>query len=111
LASLFGFKTRSPERDRDTDRERLARLSAFLGEMADQIAAERTGLERRYREASTNAGFLADAMENEEVSAGSSHRLDAMTDDMLNYERRLAALSRQIGVVEDLRARAQALLD
>jgi len=109
LASLFGFRTRNPQRDRETDRERYERLESLLAEMAAQIAAERGGLERRYRESSANAGFLADAIDNEEAASGSSARLDAMTDDLINCERRLAALSRQIAVVEDLRTRARSL--
>jgi len=109
LASLFGFRTRNPQRDRETDRERYERLESLLAEMAAQIAAERSGLERRYRESSANAGFLADAIDNEEAASGSSARLDAMTDDLINCERRLAALSRQIAVVEDLRTRARSL--
>ena len=109
MASLFGFRTRSPQRDRETDRERFARLDNLLEEIAAQISAERNGLERRYSESSVNAGFLADAIDNEEAATGYSARLAAMTDDLINYENRLAALSRQIALLHDLRARSRAI--
>ncbi|WEX08168.1 hypothetical protein [Chelativorans sp. AA-79] len=111
MASLFGFRTRSPDRDRDTDRERHMRLDGVMQEIALQMLAERTGLERRYRESSANAGFLVDAMDNDEAASGSSARLDAMTDDLINCERRLAALSRQMALMEDLRRQAQDLVE
>lgn len=110
MASLFGFRTRSPSRDRETDSMRFGRLTALLDEMKSQIEAEKAGLEKRYGDASANAGFLMDAMDSEEVSSRSSSRLDALTEDVLNCERRLETLARQVALIEDIRKRAQGFL-
>ena len=111
MALLFGFRTRSPSRDQETDRARFTRLATLIDEIAGQIRAERAGLEKRYLDAAANAGFLMAAMDNDEGPQHSSARLDAMTNDVLNCERRLDALSRQIMLVEDLRKRAEGLLE
>ena len=107
---LFGFRTRNPSRDRETDEARFTRLATLIDEIAAQIRAERAGLEKRYLDASANAGFLMAAMDNDEGPQHSSARLDAMTSDVLNCERRLDALSRQVALLEDLRKRAEGLL-
>jgi hypothetical protein len=111
MASLFGFRARNPARDRETDRIRFMRLATLIDEMAGQISSERAGLQKRYGESSANAGFLMAALDNDEAAPASSTRLDTLTEEILNCERRLAALSRQLQLLDELRGQAEGLLD
>ena len=65
--AIFNFRTRSPERDDATDTRRFDRLARLLNELTDEISVERSGLERRYRSATTDAAFLVEAIENDSV--------------------------------------------
>lgn len=103
MASIFGFRSRDPARDRQTDIARLDRLAKLFEQIAAEIEAERTGLEIRYRKTSTNAAFLVEAMENDPASDRRSSEVSALTTSILNCERRIAALSRQDGMMKDLR--------
>ncbi len=101
--SLFGFRTRSAERDDATDRGRYDRLTRLLDELTDEISVEQSGLERRYASVSADAAFLDEAIENEEASGRSKNREAQLTSSILACERRLGILSRQTSVIEELR--------
>jgi len=101
--ALFGFRTRSPERDSATDARRFDRLARLLNELTDEITTERSGLERRYRSATTDAAFLVEAMENDGASTGSEDRVEALTASIMHCERRLERLSRQAAVFNEFR--------
>ncbi|TPM36160.1 hypothetical protein [Mesorhizobium sp. B2-3-4] len=103
MASIFGFRSRDPARDRQTDVARLDRLARLFEQIAAEIDAEKTGLEARYRKEATNAAFLVEAMENGSASDRRSSEVDALTQSILNTERRIAALSRQGGAMRELR--------
>ncbi|TSE11897.1 hypothetical protein C1D09_011925 [Mesorhizobium intechi] len=103
MASIFGFRSRDPARDRQADIARLDRLAKLFEQIAAEIAAEKTGLESRYRKTATNAAFLVEAMENGSVSEKRSSEVSALTQSILNCERRIAALSRQHGLMKELR--------
>ncbi|RUW94034.1 hypothetical protein [Mesorhizobium sp. M7A.F.Ca.US.010.02.1.1] len=103
MASIFGFRSRDPARDRQADVSRLDRLAKLFEQIAAEIEAERTGLENRYRTTSTNAAFLVEAMENGSASEKRSSEVSALTQSILNCERRIAALSRQDGMMKELR--------
>lgn len=103
MASIFGFRSRDPARDRQTDVSRLDRLAKLFEQITAEIEAERDGLENRYRTKATNAAFLVEAMENGSVSDRRSSEVSALTKSILNYERRIAALSRQNGMMKELR--------
>lgn len=103
MASIFGFRSRDPARDRQTDVSRLDRLAKLFEQIAAEIEAEKTGLESRYRKTSTNAAFLVEAMENGSSSDRRSSEVSALTRSILNSERRITALSRQNGMLEKLR--------
>jgi small-conductance mechanosensitive channel len=83
----------------------------LMDEIAGQIRSERDGLQKRYSESSANAGFLMAALDNDEAAPASSARLDTLTDELLNCERRLAALSRQLQLLDEVRRQAEGLLD
>jgi len=101
--SLFGFRTRSAERDDATDQRRYDRLTRLLDELAEEIAVEKSGLERRYASVSADAAFLDEAIENEEASSRSKGREAELTSSILACERRLGILSSQTSVIEELR--------
>ncbi|ADV09412.1 hypothetical protein LB559_07660 [Mesorhizobium sp. BR1-1-3] len=111
MASIFGFRSRDPARDRQADVSRLDRLAKLFEQIAAEIEAERTGLENRYRTTSTNAAFLVEAMENGSASDKRSSEVSALTQSILNCERRIAALSRQDGMMKELRHSLDTVFD
>jgi hypothetical protein len=111
MASILGFRARSPERDLETDAQRQARMTELIREVASEIERERTGLERRYRNEVVDAGFLVETMENEEASDRSSARFEELTSSILRCERRLAKLSRQSGLINQLLQSVEQLID
>lgn len=99
----LNFRTRSPQRDDATDAGRFDRLARLLTELSGEVAAEKSGLERRYQEATTNAAFLVEAIENDGSTARSQGRADDLTSVILNCERRLETLSRQAAALDEFR--------
>lgn len=100
---LLNFRTRSAERDDATDARRFDRLARLLNELTDEISVERSGLERRYRSATTDAAFLVEAIENGGATARSNDRVEDLTASILNCERRLESLSRQASTLNEFR--------
>ncbi len=111
MASIFGFRSRDPARDRQTDLQRFDRLAKLFDQIAAEIEAEKTGLENRYRSTATNAAFLVEAMENGSASSSKGSDVSAMTNAILNCERRIAELARQKGVMKDLRHSLDAIVE
>ncbi|MDQ2633462.1 MAG: hypothetical protein M3Y78_06960 [Pseudomonadota bacterium] len=108
--AIFGFRTRSPERDVATDARRFDRLARLLDELTDEISVERSGLERRYRAVTTDAAFLVEAVENDGISGRSQDRVEELTASILECERRLDLLSRQASVLDEFRKTASDLV-
>ena len=96
MVSMFSFRSRGPSRDRETDTLRLDQVAA-------EIAAERKGLEDRYNAASTNAAFLIEATENDAAPVRASARVNELTASILNCERRIAVLARQLTLMKQFR--------
>ncbi|OBQ95297.1 hypothetical protein [Mesorhizobium sp. AA23] len=111
MASIFGFRSRDPARDRQTDLQRLDRLAKLFDQISAEIEAEKTGLENRYRSTATNAAFLVEAMENGSASTDKSSDVNTMTGAILNYERRIAELTRQKGLMKELRHSIDAIVE
>ncbi|CAH2397556.1 hypothetical protein [Mesorhizobium ventifaucium] len=111
MASIFGFRSRDPARDRQTDISRLDRLAKLLDQIAAEIEAEKNGLENRYRTKAANAAFLVEAMENGAASSSRSSEVSELTKSILNYERRIAALARQNELMKGLRHSLDAIFD
>ncbi|MET3578575.1 small-conductance mechanosensitive channel [Mesorhizobium robiniae] len=111
MASIFGFRSRDPARDRQTDVSRLDRLAKLLDQIAAEVEAEKNGLENRYRTQATNAAFLVEAMENGAGSTSRSAEVGELTRSILNCERRIAALARQNELMKDLRHSLDAIFD
>ena len=81
----------------------LIALAKLFEQIAVEIEAERAGLENRYRTKATNAAFLVEAMENGSTSDRRSSEVSELTKSILNCERRIAELSRQNGMMKELR--------
>jgi hypothetical protein len=111
MASIFSFRSRNPDRDRQTDLQRFDRLAKLFDQIAAEIETEKTGLENRYRSTAANAAFLVEAMENGSASASKGSDVSAMTNSILNCERRIAELARQKGLVKELRRSLDAIVD
>lgn len=111
MASIFGFRSRDPARDRQTDLQRFDRLAKLFDQIAAEIETEKTGLENRYRSTAANAAFLVEAMENGSASARKGSDVSVMTNSILNCERRIAELARQKGLVKELRRSLDAIVE
>ncbi|PDQ18030.1 hypothetical protein CN311_26890 [Mesorhizobium sanjuanii] len=111
MASIFGFRSRNPARDRQTDVARLDRLAKLFDQIAAEVEAEKSGLESRYRTKATNAAFLVEAMENGAASSSSSAEVSELTRSILNCERRIAALTRQNELMKDIRHSLDEIFD
>lgn len=111
MASIFGFRSRDPARDRQTDLQRFDRLAKLFDQISAEIEAEKTGLENRYRSTTANAAFLVEAVENGSASTGKLSEVGAMTNAILNCERRIAELARQNGLMKELRHSLDAIVD
>ncbi|TPI11838.1 hypothetical protein FJW06_19420 [Mesorhizobium sp. B4-1-3] len=111
MASIFGFRSRDPARDRQTDLQRFDRLAKLFDQIAAEIEAEKTGLENRYKSTAANAAFLVEAMENGSASASKESDVSAMTNSILNCERRIAELARQKGLMKELRHSLDAIVE
>ena len=111
MASIFGFRSRDPARDRQTDLQRFDRLAKLFDQIAAEIETEKTGLENRYRSTAANAAFLVEAMENGSASASKGSDVSVMTNSILNCERRIAELVRQKGLVKELRHSLDAIVE
>jgi hypothetical protein len=94
------FRVRSIARDRETDRGRLQRIHQFLSGIRTEMERERDGLRGRYEKVSADAAFSQQALEDDGAGAGLSARIDGMTDTMIRYGRRIAALEKQIDFVK-----------
>ena len=103
MASIFAFRTRSPDRDRQTDEARFGQLSRALDEIAAGIEAERSGIRGRYEAVSANAAFLVEAMENSAVSVLRAREMDQLTESLKACLRRIEVLGRQKDFVAGLR--------
>jgi len=111
MASIFGFRSRDPARDRQTDLQRFDRLAKLFDQIAAEIETEKTGLEGRYKSTAANAAFLVEAMENGSASASKGSDVGAMTKSILNCERRIAELVRQKGLMKELRHSLEAIVE
>lgn len=103
IRSVFGFRTRHPDRDRQTDADRLQRVLDTLAAISLEIERERAGLEKRYGTVSADAAFLLEAIENEEGPRRDSARIGELTDNLQACERRMAALGKQLLFMEECR--------
>lgn len=106
--ALFRFQTRNPNRDRETDVDRMQRLHRMLGDLRAEMERERNGLRDRYEKVAADAAFSQQALENDRVGASMSAKIDDMTDTMIRYRARIQSLEKQIGFVTELDGQVEA---
>ncbi|WP_395446901.1 hypothetical protein ACHMW7_17690 [Aminobacter sp. UC22_36] len=111
MASIFAFRTRSLDRDRQTDETRFGQLSRALDELAAGIETERTGIRSRYEAVSANAAFLVEAIDNSAVSAQRAGEMDQLTESLKACLRRIEVLGRQKDFVSGLRHSLDTFVD
>ncbi|PWK68092.1 hypothetical protein [Aminobacter sp. AP02] len=103
MTSIFAFRTRSPDRDEDTDRARFERLARALDQLASEVEAEKAGIRSRYEAVSANAAFLVEAMDNDAATSRRAAEMDQLTEALKNCLRRIEVLGRQTEFVSGLR--------
>jgi hypothetical protein len=96
------FRVRSAVRNRETDRGRMARIHQFLNDLTAEMERERDGLRGRYDKVAADAAFSQQALEDDGARTGLSARIDGMTETMIRYRQRIAALEKQIDFVTGL---------
>lgn len=99
----FDFRTRSRERDRETDLVRLQRILDVLDSQISGIEDEKAGLHNRYRRTADDAAFSLEALENGDASL--SPKVDRLTNAMTRCMERLSSLEAQAAFLVGLRAR------
>ncbi|MCO5065957.1 MAG: hypothetical protein M9924_16300 [Rhizobiaceae bacterium] len=109
MALAWPFRTRSPDRDRQTDAARLDRLIKAIDETSASVATELHGLEARYEATAANAAFLNEAIEDGEEPESKAASVDEMIETMERYRQRTGSLARQLDVLEDMKRLAQTL--
>lgn len=77
-------------------------MRSTLQAISEAIIAERQGLEARYRRECGDAGFLMEAMDNNDLAEIQAHRLDGLSVSILHCERRMAHLSAQLALMQRL---------
>jgi predicted RNase H-like nuclease (RuvC/YqgF family) len=101
--AIFAFRTRNPQRDRDTDAERFRALRGTLEDLASQIRREEEGLKNRYERVRDQAAFTVQSLDNG-ATASLKERADALTVSLAQCEARLAALKAQLAYLARLSA-------
>jgi hypothetical protein len=109
---LFGarseteFKTRSPARDQDTDKETIGRVAEAIDNALSALQAEQGGLSRRVEDAAAMAS-LAVGNESDEYVSREPEKATALRgyeEEMKRGRLRLAALEQHILNLRFLRA-------
>ena len=93
--ALFRFRTRSPQRDRDTDIDRLRRLQQSIVDIRAEMERERNGLRDRYDRVTADAAFSQQRLEDGRDGDGASSKIDDMTGTMIRYTKRWRRCSRR----------------
>jgi hypothetical protein len=93
--ALFSFRTRNPERDRRSDATRLQGIKQAISEAVVEAERERDGFRRRHDDASANAAFLFENMENEGETEKASAQVDDLTQALTRFSQRIDFLEKQ----------------
>jgi hypothetical protein len=100
--ALFGFRTRNPERDRQTDTMRFHGLRRAIRHAVAEIELERSGLRRRYDDAAVDAAFSFENMENEGETDEAAAHVDELTQTLIRFSQRIKFLEKQIAFMQEI---------
>lgn len=92
------------------DARRFERLRRLLDELGDEIATENGTLSGQYENASANAAFAFEAMENDEGPEWSSGKIKAQTASVIRCSQRLRSLQHEADFIEATKQRLALLL-
>ena len=85
----------------------MQKLTVVLGTIAEDVAKERAGLQRRYEAAMAEAAFSMNALEDPNAATARPAVVDGMSDSLDRYSRRISELDQQIAFFEDIQASVQ----
>jgi hypothetical protein len=100
--ALFGFRTRNPERDRLSDATRFLSIKRAIRDVVVETERERDGFRRRYDDASVNAAFSFENMENEGETAKVSAQVDNLTQALTKFSQRIDFLEKQMAFMHEM---------
>lgn len=98
--ALFGFRTRNPERDRQTDITRFHNARGAIRRAISEIELERSGFRRRYDDTAAAAAFSFENMQNE----GETHQtaVDKLAHTLIRFSERINFLEKQIAFMQEI---------
>ncbi len=107
---LFSFRIRRAERDKQTDRARFDALLQALDRIGGEMDDEIEGLRKRYEEASCDAAYAQQALEEGRADGDISPRIDNLTDTLERYFKRMALLKNETAFIDRLRSEVDAFV-
>jgi hypothetical protein len=101
-----GFKARSPERDAETDRQRIASIVAAVDAALEAAESEQAGLSRRVEDVLARAAVTLGNGTDEylEREALDNYHQDLFDKEILNGQRRLKELASEIAHFKFMKA-------
>ena len=101
-----GFKARSPERDAETDRQRIASIVAAIDAALEAAEGEQAGLSRRVEDVLARAAVTLGNGTDEylEREALDNYHQDLFDKEILNGQRRLKELASEIAHFKFMKA-------
>ena len=96
----FLFRSRSPERDRETDQARLAHIHQTVRTCVTNAESELTGLGARLEKARHSASMLVGNIDNSEHDEASRSELRSAEERLLAAERRIVQLKDHIAALQ-----------
>ncbi len=93
-----GFRTRSPTRDKATDRTYVSQVNTAIGGVLGKLESERAGLKQRMADVMSRAAITAGNGDDEHLTrdAIESDLLDGFESEMKRGQRRLVLLDSNI---------------
>jgi len=85
----------------------MQKLTVVLGTIAEDVAKERAGLQRRYEAAMADAAFSLNALEDPNVATARPAVVDGLSKSLDRYARRISELDQQIAFFDDIHASVQ----
>ena len=107
---MFGFRTRNPKRDHQTDLDRYNQLISLIEKLHAEMVGERTGMQTRYRNTEASAAFAMEALENGD-GVRLSEKVDELTLDLRRYHARISSLDKQVAFIGSIEQDMKAFLD
>jgi predicted nucleic acid-binding Zn-ribbon protein len=96
----FLFRSRSPQRDRETDQARLARIHQTVRTCVTNAESELNGLRARLEKAQHSASMLVGNIDNNEHDEASRSELRSAEERLLATERRIVQLKDHIAALQ-----------